>query len=543
MPIQQQHVQPGARSALARQQTRLAKRLSGLKHHADMFPQRVSKLNPRDFHVAVLDTAAMWLDRNAATLLAAAMSAHLRAAHGEHPADHSQLLLRLLTRSESMFAVATSPKSPQDAANAGATSTDQSADSDAIGSEDSLAQRIDAAALWLDHIRLDTLSWLESELPTLHGLAQHVTQHCAEWFAIAIGSEPWTSLPQPFDSAPDLDKLLVAIALDSAHLHAALCWFARAQPHVYEQHSGLARSLCALQLLHAPPPALLHSDSAADPTEAVQVLASMHASGAVSAAYTDNSALSILSPRSGTRPNDEVERAAPVTTLHLHARVMRATLCKAVTAHAKQRSWLLLTCAHLRPDLVVAALQTLAEVQQNGGVHADFRLLFHCPTHALTRVPLRAQMQIVMLGGTYAVAPYVVQMLHAADTPPAASLHLAGSPEAAGLTRLEQATFQKLALAIVLSFATAAMLAAEPAAGALVLANAHAPVGAMSSVLRCLAVARRLVRGAESFRSLDFRQLRCAMLEVRCAFCCIPYLVLACPFDLIGLTRVRFDCD
>ena len=511
------HARASAQGVAAKQRPRVAARKAGLEHRAEAFAKELN-VQPRALHEALLDTAAMWLDRDAAALHAAVMSAHLRAAQGEFDANSVQLLLQLLSRGASACAIASSVL----AGEHDATRSDVTSDRAHAVVEHHITPAAltgspsrDTLSLWLDRIRLDTLAWLETQLPALAGLGQHVLQHRKDWFAIAAGRTPWESLPLPFRSAPALHKLLIVIALDAAHAHTALRWFSLVQPSAYGALGGHERVLCALLLLPSPPPALLHSSAASDPTGIVQMLASVQASGAASVAPTDNSALSGLSLRSGATPCNDVACSAPVTTMHLHSRVTRATVCKAVSTHATRRAWLLITCAHLRPDLVTAALQALAEVHQSGAAHAEFHLLFHCPTQALSEVPLRAQMQTVMLGGTYAVAPYVVQLCHAADMPAARALHLASREADARLSRLEQATFQKVALAILLAFATIAELATNATAGALPLAIARAPAVELRSVLRGLSVARKLLRGCESLRRVDFRQLCCAVFEVR----------------------------
>jgi hypothetical protein len=476
----------------------LVTKAAALEQHMAVFPSKMI-VSSEAFHAALLETAASWLDKPACLLFGAMMRMHLGEVQGSVTHSQRRAFLRLLVRQEPCIAGGACSQPDPEAAPSDACTNNAQPAGCAIASE----------TVWLDNVRLDNLAWLEVELPSLSGVVQHVKDDTRAWYATAAGEAPWAALPARFADAPALDRLMLVIVLDAAHLQSALLWYECQAPTAFEEQGRIARALGAVHM--AACVALLHAQDETDPIEAVQLLASMQASGMAVAHVADDTAINLMSPRSGTAPK-EVPTPPVLVALHLHRHLRSSAVKSALDKHAPQHVWVLLASAHLRPDLVVHALQTFAAIQRSGTAHPDFRLFLYCPTAELHSVPLRAQMQVIALGETHAIAPHVLQMCNVADLPAAAHLHLAESAGDADLSRQQQAAVQQMGLCIFLTFATANTLAQQWFAP---LALGLSDLCHTSRLVHCVQIARHFVKRAPAGARIDFAQLRLAVAEVR----------------------------
>ena len=525
------------------------KRAPAIERYSDAFVSRMT-ITDHMLHLALLDTTALWLDHVPAQVFATLLAVLLEVGRGSLPAEHSPLLLAFLSRAAPAVSLHTPARQGSFVATgaehspACAVATQQvtsnarvqyALDNSPSSNHDAGELKLEferalplqpefvppgsvrsaggntseVSELWLSTDRLDSLAWLEQRLPHLEGLVQSVLQQCHSWFSAAMAECPWHALPAPFNTAPAFERVLVTIALNSAMLHAALCWYCPMVATPLCQWSPCARALRCIETSPTNPIALLHSRTPVSPSEAVRLLAAAHSSGVADPSTTRSSVLTAL-----TAPQQDSLVCPPeVGVLHLSSSTTAACVEDSITTSCVRGQWLLLAFIHLRPDLVATIVRTHGTAVVSSSSNSAFRLLLYCPTQRLPDVTFRNDMQLVMLGGASGIEPRVLQLLHTLDLPLAARARFTTPVSNTAFTLAQQAMFQRVVLGVFLGLAAVAEACEK--VGVLSLLAQPSKLCTAPQVAHCVYAVRLLVQRCTSVSMLDFRQVRTAILEVR----------------------------
>jgi hypothetical protein len=290
---------------------------------------------------------------------------------------------------------------------------------------------------------------------------------------------------------------------------------------------GVARVARALQC--SPPsfcPILLHTGAGQSAVHVLYSLLSIHRSGVVLLAAPASRSLQVLAKESKDTPR---RARTSLVVLHASQHLPILTFKEAVASAASAGNWLLLTSAHLRPDVVTAGVRLSSMLQESGSPSPHFRVFMSCPSEFLSSIPCRPGMVTVMCGGEGSPLARATRLLRVAESPLADELCLIPacmSGDVGGMlgTDARAAMYftppsllllQLLAVRVAAAVAEAEdRLQSSRAYG--VLACATVPTVTDRDFLHALHVVCETVRISTDARKLCPRQLQAAILQARC---------------------------
>jgi hypothetical protein len=439
------------------------------------------------FYEALCDQAALCLGYEPCLLLCAIMQLQFSRSHpdgGPQP-SLADIFLQLLRRRVPLLHM---PKAAR-----------------ATTAQELSGEVAEAAEGWLDDERLDMFMWLEEQLTELAGLTRSILSETTVWAIAAAAQDPWAHLPLDRLSRPAI--LFVCTTLDPTHLMSALEWFVGKVPSTYTKSGAATRALAALTTSSGPIATLLHAPTPHSYSLFVHLLRSMH----VSATSPVHLLQDLLT--SAHTPGTNV--CTSLSTLHLNGYTQVPAVIEALSTATRRGTWLVVMHAHLRPDVCHVLLTMARDTRLSDAATRGFRLFLCCPTAAVASIPLRALMQLVMIGEHHAVEPHVLELLRgAADLPLLPCLQLVSGPLDAQMTTSGQLALQRVCLGLCLAVATAMLLARQVCVvGARMW---EGELGTLPMVVHCMHVFREIIKRLEDVKLLDFRRLQSAVMEVLC---------------------------
>lgn len=373
------------------------------------------QLPENEFCLALIQSVSLWFDQPSDQLLVAAFHMSLAAGKGlEQPGAASLLCdalsqccptlqLRISLAAQDMFIA--------DKSN--------SADHGDAGPSDEIGQQ---AGEWLNSQLLGALGWLECHVRGLRGLHDQATRDPVSFYRAAMHSQPFNNLPPPFNRLSSFQRLLLALALQPDATHATLEGYITTSMQqlwpsgLYSKPAPLDSAARIAQALQSDPsgycPILLHANVPHAAVNVVYSLLSIHRCGTFLLNAPTSRTLQLLATETKTTPRRAQTSLVVVSaSQHLHALALMQTVrCAAAEGH-----WVLLSCAHLRPDLIPGVVRLALMLQDNISTSPYFRLFMSCPSISLPTIPLRSSMLSIMCGDDQqGRASY---LLRAADSP------------------------------------------------------------------------------------------------------------------------------
>lgn len=422
---------PLVRMTTATESTRLAARL------------RAKMLLPvHDFCAALLRSTAWWFDAPHCTVLISLFhtcwgTGGMRSGSRARPEPEAELICELLCRKESLLHL---PVLLPDHSGT-SVGQDNQANLPATASPGASPDANDSArqhrlAVQLDSADMESLAWLEGRCPALAGVAAAAKADPAAFFCKARAGLLVEQLPMPFARLHPVHRALLALLLWPSEACATLAWLSKSSPgaaiagsvhsvhgvpDTFLQLDGASRLASALQCIEEYRPVLLHAATAEPPASLLLRLMSVHARGALpTGAAAASSVLDAL--HAGSAAATLRACHTQLCVIHVSANMPPAG-CSGVIADAASRGhWVLLSCAHLRPDICNACLAAAEALRQSDSLSPEFRLFLACPTAELPRMPLRYSLLAVNYGDDWSARPVALRLLRAVDS--AAGLQL-----------------------------------------------------------------------------------------------------------------------
>lgn len=421
------------RTTTATESTRLAARL------------RAKMLLPvQDFCAALLRSTAWWFDAAHCTVLISMFHTFWGVEHScggssGGSSQDAQLMCDLLCRHTSLLQIPVlltsegsgggDPGGESDGLGAGPPGT--SVDTTSTAEQHRLAMRLDSADV-------ESLAWLESRCPSLTGLVAAIKKDAAAFYCKRRPGLLVEQLPMPFAHLRAALRALLAMMLWPSEARATLAWLSETcastslagikhtvhgVPDTFMQLDAASRFASALLCSDGYRPILMHANAAEPPAQLLMHLISVDRRGvlacgapAVSAAME---ALSTASAGATPRPSHTQLRV-----LHLSAHVPLAACSGMIEEAASLGQWVLLSCAHLRPDVCHACVAVADALWQSDSLSPRFRLFLACPTAELWRLPLRYGLLPVNYGDDRAAPPVALHLLRAMDSAAGSQLGL-----------------------------------------------------------------------------------------------------------------------
>jgi hypothetical protein len=355
------------------------------------------------FCLALVQSVYQWFDQPSGQLLVAAFHMSWAGTKGLEQPDAASMFCDMLSQRCPTLQPRSNLPARKDVEAGDCQTVEQSdASSVGVGSSDQVHLH---AQEWMNSQLLGTLCWLERHIQDFQGLHEHATKEPASFFQAATHSQPFNHLPPPFNHRSTFQRLLLTVALQPNALHAGLEWYIMSiMQHLWP--SGVPSNCAPLdrcagiaQAMHSAPstccPILLHSNVPHAAISTVHNLLSIHRNGTDQLNVPASRTLQLLAAEAkGTPRRAQTSLVVVHASNHLHASaVLHSLSCAATDGH-----WVLLTCAHLRPDIVRAVIRLSFMLQDNNSASPHFRIMMSCPSYALPTIPLRASILSVMCG-------------------------------------------------------------------------------------------------------------------------------------------------
>eukprot|EP00892_Ulva_mutabilis_P005205 jgi/Ulvmu1/3056/UM015_0096.1 len=392
------------------------------------------------FCAALLRSTAWWFDAPHCTLLCTVFHMHWGANSTCSPggaccSPEAELLCDLFCRNSCLLQTVVPLADSRQACE----ETRLPAHTPGTAPDDEIRQSITSGAqMPVDCIDLDSLAWLECRCPALAGIAAAAKLKPATFFCKSQQGLLVDQLPAPFSDLRAVHRTLLAILLWPSEARATLAWFSESSadssngssahvacgaPDTFTQVDAAARVASALQCMEDYRPVLLHATAAAPPVGLLQRLISVDAWGLLVQGSTPASdtleALCAGPPASIPR-----QACAQLRVVDVSAQTPLAACSSVIAEAASHGQWVLLSCAHLRPDICDACVAAAEALNQADRLPPRFRLFLACPTAELWRVPLRPRLVVVNYGDDRFSQTMALQLLRAVDSTAGSQLGL-----------------------------------------------------------------------------------------------------------------------
>lgn len=387
------------------------------------------------FCLALVQSVSLWFDQLSGQLLIAAFHMSLAAGKGAEHQNSVRLLCDMLSQKCPTLQLSSSDQAAHTTHIKGAQE-DQEHSHSTTTTEHEDIELHKRATEWLNSQVLGALSWLEEHLYNFKGLHDHAVKNPVAFYKAAMHLEPFKNLPEPFSHFTPFLRLLLGVTLQPNATHAALEWYSFTsmqqlwpseppQATTPRLDSG-ARMTAALQI--APShcyPVLLHCNVPHAVVSTLHVLLSIYRCGMALLNAPTSRSLQLLASSTKFTPR---RAQTSLKVIHASKHLQSAAVLETVSTAATDGNWVLIACAHLRPDLIPAIVRLVVMLQDNTSTSAYFKIFFSCPSESLPTIPLRSSMMCMMCGPEQSTCE-AVSLLRAADSPLADRMPLIKAPQ------------------------------------------------------------------------------------------------------------------
>lgn len=287
------------------------------------------------------------------------------------------------------------------------------------------------ASMELNSADMDSLSWLEAQCPALAGVSAATRKDPELFFCKRHQGLLVEQLPAPFANLRAVHRLLLAVALWPSEARATLAWFSESTaanslgrsdhicngaPDTFMHLDAAARLSSALQCMDEYRPVLLHASTVQPLLGLLERAISVNTRGMLG--RSDLVASDTLDALCNSPGASAPRQARPQLQVVDVSANTNATTCSVVIAEAASRGrWVLLSCAHLRPDVCDACVAAADELNRSDALSPQFKLFLSCPTAELWRIHVRHRLVTVNFGLDRFARPAALHLLRAVDTP------------------------------------------------------------------------------------------------------------------------------